>query len=182
MPVNFPCTKCKKACKKKVKEGEESIHCTNCDNWVHYNCTNLTNEELNIYQNTDKPYKCDRCLKTCLICQRYCKINQKSIVCRSCKHHFHKKCHDQSFGRVNNDPVTDSPNFCCTYCQPTTLHESTPENADEILDAVSSTSEVPNLIHDDTSYISLDSTVFSNAHSSDLTGSLWMNLTVIQEG
>ena len=89
------------------------------------------------------------------------------------------------FGRVNNDPVTDSPNFYCINCQPTTSHESTPENGDEILHAMSSTNEVRNLIHDDTSYISLIvySILYSLMHTAlILTGSLWMNLTVIQEG
>ena len=69
MPVNFPCTKCRKACKKNVKRGEESICCDECENWVHFDCTNLSNEDLEFFKLPDKKFTCDRCLKTCLKCK-----------------------------------------------------------------------------------------------------------------
>ena len=115
MPVNYPCSKCKKACKEDVEEGEESICCDKCDKWVHYTCTNLTGEELELYQAPDMLYHCERCLNTCLICNRYCRKNQKSTRCCACNNLIHSKCRDSSFGRFFND--SGSPDmFFCSPC------------------------------------------------------------------
>ena len=57
MPVNHPCTICRKACKKNVREGDESIHCDQCKKWVHLRCTELSPEELNHVTSTDEEEK-----------------------------------------------------------------------------------------------------------------------------
>ena len=46
MPVKFPCSNCKKACKECKEEGQESICCDRCLNWVHFRCTNESRETL----------------------------------------------------------------------------------------------------------------------------------------
>ena len=93
MPVKFPCTKCKKACKSKeiIVEGEESICCDECEKWVHFECTNLNGDELEEFSSSDKRFVCDRCLNTCQICHKLCRKNQKLIRCCSCKHAIHTK-------------------------------------------------------------------------------------------
>ena len=123
MPVNFPCTKCKKACKAKVTEGEESIHCDSCKNWVHYNCTNLTRQELETFESTDKIFICDRCFNTCKNCKKLCKKNQKSISCEYCKYVFHERCCEGNYGRIFKDNETELIQFWC----PTCLSQAPPE-------------------------------------------------------
>ena len=116
MPVKHPCTKCRKACKGKVREGEESICCDKCNNWVHFRCTVLTNDELNHLISTDDTFTCDRCLKTCLNCKRYCRINQKTHVCKICMQQIHEKCLTDEYGRFLNDSDSGSLNFFCCNC------------------------------------------------------------------
>ena len=93
MPVKFPCTKCKKACKEFIKEGQESICCSKCQNWVHFRCTDKHYDTLT---NPDFIFTCERCYKTCPICNKLCRKNQKSIQCNICKFQHHINCiHDQ---------------------------------------------------------------------------------------
>ena len=89
MPVKFPCTTCKKACKECKEEGDESICCDRCLNWVHFRCTNESRETLT---NPDFSYICDRCYRTCPVCDKLCRKNQKFIPCNSCKFQHHEKC------------------------------------------------------------------------------------------
>ena len=145
MPVNFPCTKCRKACKKVVEIGDESICCDECNKWVHYKCTNLSNEELELYEMSDKKFTCDRCLSTCLICKKYCKINQKAIVCYQCKHQIHARCRHPNFGYFSN---IDPERFFCHDCSLTHPNEPIPE-FDQSISSINSSFE------------------FSSAHDSD---------------
>ena len=112
MPVKFPCTKCKKACKKVVGEGEESICCDKCEKWVHFRCTGLNEEQLEQLGSTSIPYICDRCLNTCLICSKLCRINQKLIRCLACKHAVHAKCRLPTYGTFFHDAGSEEQFFC----------------------------------------------------------------------
>ena len=94
MPVKFPCSNCKKACKECKEEGQESICCDRCLNWVHFRCTNESRETL---INPDFVFTCDRCYRTCPACDKLCRKNQKSILCNTCKFQHHEKCILASF-------------------------------------------------------------------------------------
>ena len=89
MPVKYPCTNCKKACKECKEEGQESICCDRCLNWVHFRCTNESRDTL---INPDFIYTCDRCYRTSPVCDKLCRKKQKSIPCDSCKFQHHVKC------------------------------------------------------------------------------------------
>lgn len=55
-PVDILCAKCKKACRTKA------TLCTHGNHWVHYNCEKLTNDEINIIENSKSiTYKCKLC-------------------------------------------------------------------------------------------------------------------------
>ena len=57
----FPCLVCGSPC----IEGQNSICCFICDNWVHQKCTDLTLEQFNTYllpDHADDPYFCTYCL------------------------------------------------------------------------------------------------------------------------
>ena len=89
MPVKYPCNICKKACKECKEEGQESICCDKCLNWVHFRCTNESRDTL---INPDFAYTCNRCYRTCPICDKLCRKNQRSIPCNKCKFQHHEKC------------------------------------------------------------------------------------------
>ena len=107
MPVKHSCTKCRKACKKNVREGDESICCDKCKKWVHFRCTGLSPEELNLFISTDNLFTCDRCRNTCSNCKKLCRINQKVHTCKTCKQKIHEKCKTDDFGGFLIDPSND---------------------------------------------------------------------------
>ena len=106
MPVKFPCTSCKKACKECKKEGQESICCNKCSNWVHFRCTNEPYEYLT---NPEYIFTCERCFRTCPICEKLCRKNQKFIPCSTCKFQYHEKC----IPYIINHAQRFDCSFCC---------------------------------------------------------------------
>ena len=191
MPVKDPCTKCRKACKENVREGDESICCDKCNKWVHFRCTDLPNDELNLLISTDNLYTCDRCLKTCLKCEKVCRINQKVHICKMCKQHIHEKCKTDEYGCILDDPVSGSPSFFCCNCSlnnhgnpnsdtPTliTTHSSEHEVLEtEPAPGHSSNGSMPEIGTPNSGFVSLNSSYtdtletcddeISDAHSSD---------------
>ena len=54
-------------CQKKWRNGQNSIECSSCNQWIHHNnrtnCSGLTNSEFEIHHNDEnKPYECDVCM------------------------------------------------------------------------------------------------------------------------
>ena len=62
MPNNpkwkFPCIECAKP----VKSNQKGIECTICIKWVHLKCTNLTQDQYDLFEtNTNMPFFCLNC-------------------------------------------------------------------------------------------------------------------------
>ena len=173
MPVNFPCTKCRKACKKNVREGEESICCDKCNKWVHFRCTDLTNDELNRLISSENPYTCGRCLKTCLKCKKYCRVNQKVHVCKTCMQQIHENCLTNEYGGFLNDPDSGTSNFFCFNCSPI-LANSLPDSVNpttsypiENIELISNPVSLNDSSIDTASMLASSDDEISDAHSSD---------------
>ena len=55
---NYPCI----ICKKTVKSNQNSIHCDYCSEWVHLNCTTLSNNDFSILSSDSGDLFCCKCL------------------------------------------------------------------------------------------------------------------------
>ena len=54
----YPCFECKKP----VKCNQRGIQCNDCENWVHFKCTNLSEDQYHFLEiNTDEPFYCLKC-------------------------------------------------------------------------------------------------------------------------
>ena len=51
-----------KECSQQCKEEEDAIQCTECKFWMHYNCTNLPEYQLFLYESTQRKFTCKFCV------------------------------------------------------------------------------------------------------------------------
>ena len=81
------------ACRAKVPNGVKSIACDYCDKWFHFECTELTESQFDVYTK-DKSFTwfCQKCsINCCNKCNILTRHGSK-IQCERCEKHYHLKC------------------------------------------------------------------------------------------
>ena len=81
-------------CRTKVPQGVDCIACDFCDKFYHFECTDLTKHQFDIFC-VDKSFTwfCKNCdLKTCNKCNILTRYGPQPIKCDNCMKHYHLRC------------------------------------------------------------------------------------------
>ena len=109
------------SCRKIVNDNHKSINCDECNKWLHFKCSRLTNKEFQAHtKNQSLPFTCIFCSDyICCACDKHVYHNQNSICCDSCDGWTHLKCTKLTLKDYNELGNNQDKFWFCRKCNTT---------------------------------------------------------------